>query len=94
MEAISKPKLNSAEFQRLKIDVMEKIANSLLKSEGNVYSFLDYLHHSLTACVQKPVLKKGCPMYHCKDKRMMDMEEFAHHFFKECNRVLYSCSHC
>jgi hypothetical protein len=94
LETISKPKLTSAEFERLKNTVMEKIANSLLKSEGNEYKFLDYLQHSLTSCVQKPLHKKGCPMYHCKMKKMMDMDEFAHHFFKECKRVMYSCSLC
>ena len=94
LDKISKPKLSSSEFDRLKNNVMEKIANSLLKSEDNEYLFLDYLQHSLTSCVQKPMHKKGCPMNHCKVKKMMDMEEFSNHFFKDCNRVMYSCSLC
>lgn len=71
--------------------MLKKIGDTLF---GVEYSYIEYLSHIVSDCVDAQVVEGGCPLDKCKLKHSVGLKELRSHLNDECTKVDMQCSNC
>jgi lipoate-protein ligase A len=71
--------------------MLKKIGDTLFSTE---FTYIDYLNHIVTDCVDGQIVEGGCPLEKCKLKGPIGLKELRTHFNEECTKIDMQCSNC
>ena len=71
--------------------MLKKIGDTLF---GIEYSYIEYLSHIVSDCVDAQVVEGGCPLDKCKLKHPIGIKDLRKHLNDECTKVDMQCSNC
>ena len=74
-----------------KEDIIKKIGDTLFTKE---YTYIEYLSHITSDCVDAQVVEGGCPLEKCKFKAPIGLKDLRIHLNEECNKIDMQCSNC
>ena len=93
IETLSKDQLleDGLDYEKGKKQALESVAISLYPK---TYSYLDFIYHTLTDCIQSKQVMIRCPLPKCRQRKKMRFNDLRLHLINECTKITLECSLC